>query len=149
VKRFSFDLEKLLKLRLYREEEAEAALGRAVSVLSALERRLDAVALERFRAAAERFSPGRGGAEILVYERYIQRLDAAREELLKEAAQAELRVEETRAEYIEASRERKVLDKLREHRRKEYRRAALAEEVRTLDDLAGGALARNLTDGKA
>jgi flagellar FliJ protein len=147
VKRFSFDPEKILRLRRHREEEAEIALGRAVSALTAIEERIDAVARDRFRAMAERFAPGNGGAEILAHERYIQRLDAAREELLKEAALAELQVEEARAEYIEASRERKVLDKLKERRQREYRKALLAEEVRTLDDLSGGAVARNRVGG--
>ncbi|MDR3145987.1 MAG: flagellar export protein FliJ [Treponema sp.] len=147
MKRFSFDPEKILRLRRHREEEAEIALGRAVSALTAIEERIDAVARDRFRAMAERFAPGNGGAEILAHERYIQRLDAAREELLKEAALAELQVEEARAEYIEASRERKVLDKLKERRQREYRKALLAEEVRTLDDLSGGAVARNRVGG--
>ncbi|MDR2404122.1 MAG: flagellar export protein FliJ [Spirochaetaceae bacterium] len=144
MKRFSFDPEKILKLRLYREQEAEAALGRAVSALTAIEQRLDVIARERFRSAAERFAPENGAAEILAHERYIQRLDAAREELLKEAAMAALRVEEARSEYIEASRDRKVLDKLKERRQKEYRKAVLAEEVKTLDDIAGGAVVRKL-----
>jgi flagellar FliJ protein len=147
VKRFIFEPEKILTLRLYREQEAEIALGRAVSALTALERRLDALVPERSRAAADRFAPGNGGAEILAHERYIRRLDILRDELLKEAALAELRVEEAHAEYIEASRDRKVLDKLKERRQKEYRKSLFAEEVRTLDDLAGGALARTLAGG--
>jgi flagellar FliJ protein len=45
-------------------------------------------------------------------------------------------VEAARQAFLEASRERKVLDKLKEKRRREYRDVMLAEETRTLDDLA-------------
>ena len=44
MKRFSFSLEKLLDLRLFREKEAELELGRAISSRDAIQLRLDEVA---------------------------------------------------------------------------------------------------------
>jgi flagellar FliJ protein len=137
-------LEKALKIRHDREEEAKIALGRAIGALDAIEQRLKTISGDRLRAAGERFAPGNGTAEILAYEQYIKRLDAAIEGLLKEAALAELRVEEARAKYIETSRDRKVLDKLRERRRREYVKVMRVEEAKALDDIAQGAAAREL-----
>jgi flagellar FliJ protein len=149
MKRFNFKPEKILKLRRYREEETEIALGRAVSALTAIERRMEVIGRDRLRAAEERFAPGNGTAEIRSYEWYIRRLDLAMEKLLVEAAQAELAVEEARTEFIEASRDRKVLDKLRERRLKEHGKLLLAEETGILDEIAGSAVARKLADGGA
>jgi flagellar FliJ protein len=56
-------------------------------------------------------------------------------------------VAEARERYLEASRERKVLDKVKERRYAEYRKAALAEEVKVLDDISGGAPARAAVSG--
>jgi flagellar FliJ protein len=142
MKRFRFNLEKILEIRTYREQEAEIELGRAVGVLTALEREIQSTAAARSKAASCRFAPGNGSDEIQRYDLYIRRLDARRDRLLEEAAEAELKVEEARRVFLEASRDRKVLDKLKEKRRREYRRMLLAEETGTLDDIACGTAAR-------
>jgi flagellar FliJ protein len=142
MKCFRFDLEKIFKIRAYREQEAEIKLGRALGVLTAIEREIQSVAAARVEAASCRFAPGNGADEILRYDLYICRLDAQRDWLVKEAAEAELKVEEARSVFLEASRERKVLDKLKEKRWQKYRGVLLAEETKTLDEIADGSAAR-------
>jgi flagellar FliJ protein len=143
LRRFRFNLEKILSLRKYREREAEVELGRAVGALADIENKIALLARERVKAADERFSPHRTVPEIQNYERYILRLDKIRDRLLEEAVKAELKAAEAREAYLEASRDRKVLDKVKEHRQREYREEFLAEETGLLDDLAGGAHARS------
>jgi flagellar FliJ protein len=133
-------MEKVLELRKYREEEAEIALGRAIGELTVIEERLKKLAEERLLAMAGRFSPDNSTVDILNYELYILRLDKTKEELLEAAAKAAQKVEEARGIYLESSRDRKIMDKLKEKRAAEYRREMLAEETKTLDDLA----ARNI-----
>ena len=138
MKRFRFNLEKVLKLRQYREEEAKIELGKAIGVLAEIENRIRQNAASRVRAGEERFSglSGAGGAvSMFAWEGYILRLEREAERLLEEAAQAELAVEEKRKLYIEASRELKVMEKLREKRAAEYRKETLTAQARELDDL--------------
>jgi flagellar FliJ protein len=139
VKRFTFDLEKVLELRAHREREAELALGKAVGALSRIERQIQTIAEQRVSAAAERFAPGNTTALIKQYDCYMLRLDTAKNALLEDAAKAALQVEEARKVYTGASRERKVIEKVKENREREYRKQFLAEEGKALDDLAGGA----------
>ncbi|MDR0376459.1 MAG: flagellar export protein FliJ [Spirochaetaceae bacterium] len=136
MRRFSFDLEKILELRAYREREAKIELGRAVGVLTAIEREMQSLAASRSAAAFRRFAPGNDSDEIRRYDLYIRRLDAQRDRLVTEAAEAERAVETARQVFLEASRERKVFDKLREKRWGEYRAGVLAEETKLLDDVA-------------
>ncbi|MDR2051974.1 MAG: flagellar export protein FliJ [Treponema sp.] len=136
MKRFHFNLQKALDLRVWREQDAEIELGRAISRFTELTNRLKALAEERFQAAADRFARSNSAEDMFAYERYITRLDSQGEELLKEAAEAEIAVNEKREAYLAASRDRKVLDKLRERRFGEYRRLALREEVKLTDDAA-------------
>jgi flagellar FliJ protein len=136
MKRFTFSLEKVLELRKFSEQEAKIELGRAIGILNGLERRVEELAAERFRAAAEQFSPENSAAMIQQYMFYILRLDNTKEELLKEAALAAQKVEEAREVFIEASRELKVMEKLKEKREKEYKKEALAEEAKELDERA-------------
>jgi len=135
MKPFAFNMEKILKLRKYREDETKIELGRAIGVLAELEGKLRSLGNERARAAAAQFSPANSAAQMQQYMFYILRLDTTKEQLLKETALAEMKVEEARLQFIEASRERKVLDKLKEKRQKEYRKELLAEETKTLDDI--------------
>lgn len=143
MKRFRFNLDKLLELRQYYEREAELALARAMVELQSIQERLEKLAEERSEAAAERFRPGRSVAQIQATDLYILRLDKTKEVLLEAAAKAELVVAEKRQAYIEASRDRKVLDKLREKRLKEYKYQLSLEEIKTVDDISSGSRARN------
>ena len=149
MKRFHFQLQKVLELRKYREEEAKVELGRAIGVLSAIESRIKEAAEKRCHAARERF----GGSDMrnsggisdtvgtqnsfsmLAWDNYITRLDQEVDRLTGEAAQAELAVEEKRERYMEAERDVKVMEKLREKREKEYRKEMFAAETAELDDM--------------
>ncbi|MDR1588129.1 MAG: flagellar export protein FliJ [Treponema sp.] len=138
MKRFHFNLQKVLDLRSYREQDAEIELGRAVRALTELTNRLKALAEERSQAAAGRFAQSNSAEDMRAYERYITRLDNQKEELLEEAAAAELAVNEKREIWLAASRDRKILDKLREKRFEEYRKLSLREEVKLIDDASSG-----------
>ena len=142
MKAFAYNLEKLLKLRKHYEDEAKIELGRAISVLAELERRIFAIVEEIARAQIAQFNPENTAIQMQQYMFYLIRLDNTREQLLKEAAMAELKVEEAREVFLEASRERKVLDNLKEKRYKEYRKMALVEETKALDDISMAAQAR-------
>jgi flagellar FliJ protein len=145
MKRFSFALGRVLKLREQAEEEAKIALGRAVGELTLIEQRIASVEEERLHAAEERFAPGNSFGDISAYEGYITRLDQTRGRLLMEAAQAELLVAEKRDLFVEASRDRKVLDKLRERRLGEYKKYAQAEDYKEADESASR---RSLGEGR-
>jgi len=145
VKRFRFNLEKALELRQYREQEAKNELGRAISILTAIENNLKHNALIHSQAVRERFTginaddnngtQGSGALSMLAWDNYILRLEQEAQRLMEEAAQAELVVEEKRNLYLEASRELKVMEKLKEKREQEYRKEVFAAETRELDDM--------------
>ena len=142
MKRFRFGLEKLLELRLYAEREAEMSLARAIGEAAALDSRLEALARERVAVAADRFAPGRDGNEMRRAELYLLRLDRTKGALFEAAAKAAMVADAAREVFVEASRDRKVIEKLKEKRKAEYRRSAAQEEIKTMDDISGGAAAR-------
>ncbi|MDR0656292.1 MAG: flagellar export protein FliJ [Treponema sp.] len=142
MRRFHFNLEKVLEWRKYREGETEIELGRAIAALTIIQNSLKENAAKHNQAAEERFAQT-NIRDIQYYDLYVRRLESEKEKLLAEAARAALVIEEKRAVYLEASRDRKVLDKLREKREKEYRKTMLAGETKELDDIASLGLARN------
>ena len=132
MKRFKFNLEKILQLRKFREEECKIALGQAVAALNKIENEIMETAVKRHSAASNRFADV---GEMVFWENYILRLDREAQKLTEQAAQAELVVEEKRAAYLEASKDLKALEKLKEKRQKEYRKKTLNLQMAEVDDI--------------
>ena len=128
MKKFTFRLEKVLKLRSYAENDAKADLGRAVSALSLIENRLDDLAAAQKTAGEKRFSGGMSVRHLYSYENYLQRLEAEKEQLLKEAAAAAAEVERARELWAETRAGLKVMENLKEKKYANYRKESLAEE---------------------
>ena len=143
MKAFSFNLQKVLDLRKFHEEEAKIELGRAVGALAELEGKVVTLGEERAKAANEQISPGNSPVTIQQYMYYILRLDQYKGFLLSEIETAKENVDKARELYLEASRERKVLDKLKEKRQAEHKKQMLVEETKALDDISAQIYARN------
>jgi flagellar FliJ protein len=138
MKRFKFNLEKVLELRQYSEQEAKNELGRAISILNNIENKIKQNAIIHSQAARERFegiNAANGALSMVAWDSYILRLEQEAGRLMEEAAQAELVVEEKRNLYLEANRELKVMEKLKEKRGAEYRKEMFAAETKELDDM--------------
>jgi flagellar FliJ protein len=132
MKKFSFNLQKVLQLRKFKEEECKIELGQAVSNLNMIENDIKKTAVKRQNAASQRFNTTR---EIGAWDNYILRLDQEAERLMEKAVQAEIIVEEKRDLYNEAYKDLKSLEKLKEKREKEYRKETLDYQMAEIDDL--------------
>jgi flagellar FliJ protein len=132
MKRFKFNLEEVLELRKFREEECKLALSQAAAALNMIENEIKETAVKRHNAASNRFADV---GEIASWENYILWLDRQTQKLMEQAAQAELIVEEKRASYIEASRKLKAMEKLKDKQQKEYRRETMNLQMAEVDDI--------------
>jgi len=138
MKRFKFNLEKILQLRKFREDECKIALGQAISVLNKIENDIKETAVKHHNAALQRFNDS---ADIASWDMYILRLEMEAEKLTEKAAQAEIVVEEKRALYIEAQRDMKAIEKLKDKQQKEYRKEMLNHEMNAVDELTSSRFA--------
>ena len=132
MKRFKFNLEEVLQLRKFREEECKIALGQAVAALNKIENEIMETAVKRHNAASNRFADV---GEMVSWENYILWLDRQTQKLMEQAAQAELVVEEKRAAYLEASKDLKALEKLKEKQLKEHRKETMNLQMAEVDDI--------------
>jgi len=140
MRRFKFNLEKILQLRKFKEEECKLALGQAVSFLNKVENDIKETALKRHDAASRRFIDV---AQTASWEYYIRRLDQLSDDLTEQAAQAQLVVEEKRALYLEAQKDLKAIDKLKEKQQKEHRKEMFNYEMNEADNLTSARYAGN------
>ena len=132
MRRFKFNLEEVMQLRKFREEECELALAQAAAALNMIENEIMETAVKRHNAASNRFADV---GEMISWENYILWLDRQTQKLMEQAAQAELVVEEKRAAYLEASKDLKALEKLKEKQQKEYRKDTLNLQMAEVDDI--------------
>ena len=136
MRRFRFNLEKLLELRAFYERKAEMVMAEKAGKCALLDSELREVAFSRVKTGREMFSSGRDLADYRAAEQYIVRLDRDRDRLVDELARAELEREAARAAYIEKHMARESIEKIKDRRQAEYYRLAEREETKALDDLA-------------
>jgi flagellar export protein FliJ len=142
MKKFSFPLETVKRLREYGERQAQAELGRRIAAHEATERALTARA-RTVEAANARLRAPTGSAASLVQadrERSAALLHAAN---ATQAHEVERNLVVTaRLELAEARMRLETLERLEERRRKEHREAALREEEALLQDVVQARAAR-------
>ncbi len=133
MKRFSFNLQKLLQLREFEEKNAKTALAAAVSEAERIKNELKSIALERVRVNKTR-NENVDTLFLITLEHYVNRLDVRKEELLENLAEAELLIEQRRAVFAAAMQKRSVLDKLKEKQYLTWRKENAKAEESALED---------------
>lgn len=158
MKRFSFNLENILRLRDFKEREAELELQKHVGKKNALISRLEGIAKKRVKtiydlnSGAGTSSDGAGtslggagtslgGAgtslsnDFLTTEFFLMRLDAEKEQVLERLAAIEIDVQKAREQYIHARRETQVIVKLKEKKAHVWRKEFLKHDDASIDDV--------------
>lgn len=133
MKRFSFNLQKLLQLREFEEKNAKTALAAAVSEAERIKNELKSIAVERVRVNKTR-NENVDTLFLITLEHYVNRLDVRKEELLENLAEAELLIEQRRAVFAAAMQKRSVLDKLKEKQYLSWRKENAKAEESALED---------------
>lgn len=149
MKRFRFELEQLLRLKLWKEEEAKKALAEEVAALERLKSRLSETQGELadlYGGEGSRSGEAEGGrvdvplrVGILQYASHLGGLIAGQEGDI--AAQGE-RLKERSEALLKAMQERKVLEKLKERRKEGHRKEAGKLAYANLDEASAGLLRR-------
>jgi flagellar FliJ protein len=128
AKQFAFKLEPFLRLREFAEKNARMELGRAVSALNEAEAAIAENRARREKAASERFSPTGASRDFLVYDNYLNRLDAELPGLEEKREAAAQNVAEKQAAYNEAYADMKSLQEVRKVRFAEWKKKREATE---------------------
>ena len=135
MKKFSFNLERLLRIREHEERECEIQLGKAVSECVRIEQRISSCGGEIDRTLLSRGRPDGREADFLAMEMYKRRMNSEIASLKNELRDAEKVRDEIREEFMERSRARKVLTKLKEKRESEYYREQQKIEFNLVDEI--------------
>lgn len=133
MKKFSFELEKILEFRNFEKQEAEAELAKALSKESEIKSNLEIIANQMI-VSNKSVDKSTSFDEIIAQSRYKNLLNYQKDELLKELTQANLVTEEKRSILAECMKKTIALEKLKEKRKEEWKTASDYEEAEAMDE---------------
>lgn len=138
MRKFSFNLERLLKIREHEEQESEIILGKAVTECVRIEREMQHRTNEIDRILKKRGNLDSCEDLLFSMEMYKRRMNKDLKQFGKELEKAEAERDKVRENYLEVSKRRKVLSKLKEKREAEYYKQQIKIEHDLLDEMNNG-----------
>ena len=133
MKKFSFELEKILEFRNFEKQEAEAELAKALSKENEIKQNLEMIANQMI-VSNQSVDKSSSFDDVIAQSRYNNLLNYQKEESLKELAQANLVTEEKRSVLAECMKKTIALEKLKEKRKEEWKTAYDYEEAEEIDE---------------
>lgn len=145
MKRFSFRLDPLLRLRKQAEQQALEAFARELTVRSQLEAELrETTTLLDAAAAATAIDAGTriDAVELALRQAYVERRERERADAQARVAAQEERLDAQRQRLEECARDRRVVERLRDRAWARHEREEAQRQNALVDDLATSAYAR-------
>ena len=140
MKRFSFRLESVLRLRQQREQQQKSIVGGLMSQINEQQRRAVALKtglLEEGRQLKERYLQNEVDLDLVgYYYRYATQVGQAIHRRIERVGQIQKELSKARGGLVEAARERKVLEKLKERQKGRYELRARRLEQFEQDEVA-------------
>jgi len=144
MRRFQFRLEKLLKIRQYREREWELKLADITGQCIVLEKRI-LTSKDNISHTLDERSAFSGSIDIyslIANEMYIARM---KQDIINsgiELEQKKRKREQVKQKFLEVSKQKKILEKLKQRKEEEYYKEAKREEFKNVDEINAGDLIR-------
>lgn len=139
MKKFSFRLQKLLRLEGQREDQARIKLHSLLSDLHGQEKILKFLE-DSLSQNQEDLSAGKGvgtdSQKLMLYHNYIVALNERIEYQTKKVNEVIVEVNNGRNDLLVIQKDRKILEKLRDKHRNEYNDYKRKTEMKQLDDMA-------------
>jgi len=143
MKKFSFRLEPLLKLRRLHEDEKKRALAVLLDEINEHQRqavRMADAVTEQSQLLKDRHERGKVDMQwVAHYCRYVSYLQDAIAERIRKIREIQQRVVSARGELAEAAKQTKILEKLKEKRQQRYEFELRRAEGRQQDEIAAHA----------
>ena len=140
MKKFKFELEKILEFRDFEKQQAEGDLAKALAVETEIQNNLKKIA-EQYAALDKYMSGSLDFNDMVSMSRNKLLLNYQKEELLKQLAQAKLVSEEKRKILQECMKKTSALEKMKEIQLNQYKEELKQAEKKRLQALAASKVA--------
>ena len=134
MKKFTFELEKVLEYRNFEKQQAEGELAKALAVETEINDNLKKIA-QNYAAVKASMKGSQDFQDVMAQSQYNNLLEYQKEELLKQLTQAKIVTEQKRDVLRECMKKTTALEKLREKQLADWKAAADYEEAELLDEV--------------
>jgi len=134
MKKFIFELEKVLEFRNFEKQQAEGELAKALAVETEINENLKTIA-QNYAAVKAQMKGSQDFQDVMAQSQYNNLLEYQKEELLKQLTQAKIVSEQKREVLRECMKKTTALEKLKEKQLAEWKQAADYEEAELLDEV--------------
>lgn len=135
MKKFTFELQDVLDLRTFQQEQAENELGKALAVEYEIQNNLNLLA-QKIVEARNAANESRDFRDFYSLNQFIHATDVKKEALLNDLAQAKLVTSEKRAALAECMKKTTALEKLKEIQQTEYKEEIKKKQKKQLSELS-------------
>ena len=142
MKKFEFNMQKILDLREFEEKQAQLELGKAVARETEIQKTLEMIAQQRLNTMTSSDDIDDIN-QLYKMNTYLLLLEQRKDHLLQELTQAKLVTEEKREEMKQAMMKVKALEKLKEARFEEWSLENKKKEAVELDDINNSKIYRS------
>ena len=134
MKKFTFELQKVLEFRDFEKQQAEGELAKALAVETEINDNLKLIA-QQYAATKAQMKGSLDFQDVMAQSQYNNLLEYQKEELLKQLTQAKIVTEQKREVLRECMKKTTALEKLKEKQLAEWKQAADYEEAELLDEV--------------
>ena len=134
MKKFSFELQKVLEFRNFEKQQAEGELAKAIAVETEINENLQTIA-QQFLALKQSMKGSLNFSDMVSSSQYTNLLNYQKEELLNQLAQAQIVTEQKREVLRECMKKTTALEKMRDKQLEDWKAAADYEEAEAMDDI--------------
>ena len=134
MKKFTFELQKVLEFRDFEKQQAEGELAKALAVETEINENLKKIA-QNYAAVKASMKGSLDFQDVMAQSQYNNLLEYQKEELLKQLSEAKLVTEQKREVLRECMKKTTALEKLREKQLADWKQAADYEEAELLDEV--------------
>lgn len=133
--KFVFELQEILDVRNFEQEQAQIELGKAIAVENEINQNLNNIA-QQYTVLKQSMKGVTDFNLVFAQNNHIKLLEYQKEELLKKLAEAKLVSEEKRKILQECMKKTSALEKFRDQQLEEYKQELENEEKKNIEELS-------------
>lgn len=135
MSKFKFELQNVLEIRNFEQQQAEAELAKCIAVETEINKNLEVIAMQ-YAALKQQMKGSLDFSDMMSQSQYSKLLDFQKEQLLNQLAQAKIETEAKRKILTECMKKTSALEKMKELQYEDFKLEMKRKENRRIEELS-------------
>lgn len=135
MSKFKFELQNVLEIRNFEQQQAESELAKCIAVETEINKNLEVIAMQ-YAALKQQMKGSLDFSDMMSQSQYSKLLDYQKEQLLTQLAQAKIETEEKRKILTECMKKTSALEQMKELQYEDFKLEMKRKENRRIEELS-------------